>query len=285
IDDFPNRVHLLSADGAFDGVLRLPGSPIDEQTRPAGSWRDGTMVARTTSPSPQMLSEPHTMTAMYHRAVFAHGPGDALELNVLDTVGVFETIRLVPGWRGGAHLVRLDGRTHTALLSDGLVIADPMMFEVRFLDTGGGVRVLAHTDWTFEPITQAVKDRDRELFTGGSGEGGNPMPAQMRQQRQDIADTWTYAPHLPAFAGMRVDDADHVWLREFLPNEQTIGGFVRAPVEQARWLVMAPDGVIVGRVQLPARFAPLAVGEDFVAGVYRDEMDVEYVHSYRLTRR
>jgi hypothetical protein len=285
IDDARMRTHLLSADGAFAGGLSAAGSPIDAQTRPVGSWRDGTMAARTVSASPQMLSEPHAMTTMYHRAELVRGTGDALTLQVLDTLGVFETVRLVPGWRGTAQPIRMDGRTHAALLGDGVVVADPMTFEIRVLDTAGRLRVLSRTDWQFQPIDQAMKDRDRAQFIGMGGENGHPVPDRLRQQRQDIAETWTYAAHLPAFAAARVDDVDHVWLREFVPAEQTVGGFVSAPTEPARWLVMAPDGVIVGRVTLPGRFAPLALGEDFVAGVYRDDMDVEYVHSYRLARR
>jgi hypothetical protein len=44
------------------------------------------------------------------------------------------------------------------------------------------------------------------------------------------------------------------------------------------------NGGPLARVRLPARFDPFHIGKDFVLGVRKDELDVEHVELYRLTR-
>ena len=54
--------------------------------------------------------------------------------------------------------------------------------------------------------------------------------------------------------------------------------------EAARaWEVFGPDGRWVARLSAP-RLEIMEIGEGYVAGVYRDEADVEYVRVHALTR-
>ena len=52
----------------------------------------------------------------------------------------------------------------------------------------------------------------------------------------------------------------------------------------ARWLTFAPDGKLVGRFQLPDRMQVMEIGADYLLGLYRDDMEVEYLRLYDLTR-
>ena len=48
--------------------------------------------------------------------------------------------------------------------------------------------------------------------------------------------------------------------------------------------MFSPEGALVGQVELPTRFTPLAIGEDHLLGVLRDDLDVERVVRIPLTR-
>ncbi len=60
--------------------------------------------------------------------------------------------------------------------------------------------------------------------------------------------------------------------------------FNPSPSRPRRWTVFSRDGVWLGEVEMPARFVVMDIGEDYVAGVMRDELDVEYVHVYALRK-
>jgi hypothetical protein len=50
------------------------------------------------------------------------------------------------------------------------------------------------------------------------------------------------------------------------------------------WTIFDPDGTLAGRITLPERFNPTEIGVDYILGLGWDEMNVEYVRMYGLTR-
>ena len=48
--------------------------------------------------------------------------------------------------------------------------------------------------------------------------------------------------------------------------------------------MLGPGGAWLGGVEIPAGFAVMEIGMDFVLGVYRDELDVEHPQMLRLYR-
>ena len=48
--------------------------------------------------------------------------------------------------------------------------------------------------------------------------------------------------------------------------------------------VFDPEGHLVGRIEVPADVEILEIGPDYLLALYKDPMDVEYVHMYDLTR-
>jgi hypothetical protein len=50
------------------------------------------------------------------------------------------------------------------------------------------------------------------------------------------------------------------------------------------WLVVDAVGGVHARVSTPADLLVTEIGEDYVVGLWRDEMEVEFVHAYRLER-
>jgi hypothetical protein len=283
IDDARTRLHIMH-DGAFLGFLE-GDSPVGERTELTGVLGDGTPVAITLPAFPQRISEPQTLARSFHRATLLREGERGFRLQVRDTIGTWDETRYVPGWNESTTAIRFDGRRLFALQGDGLVVADPMKFEFQFVSPDGELRTVARAEWTPRPITEADIARERDAYINQGGEGGSEVSPQLLRQRTDIADSWRFADHMPGFSELMVDRLDHVWVREYVPSEPTVGLWVRAPVDPVRWLIFAPDGALVARVETPARFRPSVIGEDFIAGLYYDAFEVEHVHSYPLRRR
>jgi hypothetical protein len=71
-----------------------------------------------------------------------------------------------------------------------------------------------------------------------------------------------------------VDAIGNLWAAEY----------VRYPDPPTVWTVFAMDGELLGEVHMPHGFQPLHIGKDWMIGVGRDELDVEYVRLYRIER-
>jgi hypothetical protein len=82
---------------------------------------------------------------------------------------------------------------------------------------------------------------------------------------------------------MLVDRTGAVWLQTYRPRDMRASWTPTFP-EPDVWQVYDHDGVWLGLVELPARFYPQEIGDDYVLGVWRDDTDVEYVRLYQLRK-
>ena len=91
------------------------------------------------------------------------------------------------------------------------------------------------------------------------------------------------APRLPVLRSVHVDGAGHLWLQPYY-----VAGAEPLPFE-----ILAPDGTWLGSVSLPPGLvraftqyqAPyMEIGDDHVLGVWTDELDVQYVRMYRISK-
>ena len=84
------------------------------------------------------------------------------------------------------------------------------------------------------------------------------------------------AEHYPAFASVMSDVVDHLWVREYeVPGEERPGSL---------WTVFDAEGWVLGFVEMPEGLEVFEIGEDYILGHYRDELDVEYVQVWPLER-
>lgn len=91
------------------------------------------------------------------------------------------------------------------------------------------------------------------------------------------------APRLPVLRSIHVDGTGHLWLQPYY-----VAGAEPPPFE-----IHAPDGTWLGSVTLPPGLhrafiqyqAPyMEIGDDYVLGVWTDELDVQYVRMYRIDK-
>ena len=84
------------------------------------------------------------------------------------------------------------------------------------------------------------------------------------------------AEHYPAFASVMSDALDHLWVREYeVPGEERPGSL---------WTVFDAEGRVQGLVEMPAGLVIYEIGEDYILGKLRDELDIEYVQVWPLER-
>ena len=91
------------------------------------------------------------------------------------------------------------------------------------------------------------------------------------------------APVLPVLRSIHVDATGHLWLAPYY-----VAGADPPPFE-----IHAPDGTWLGSVSVPPGLqrafiqyqAPyMEIGEDYILGVWTDDLDVQYVRMYRITK-
>jgi hypothetical protein len=56
------------------------------------------------------------------------------------------------------------------------------------------------------------------------------------------------------------------------------------PAQPVEWILFDPAGRARGSIKTPPGLEVHRIGEDFLLGVWKDDLDVEYVKRYRLRR-
>jgi len=85
-------------------------------------------------------------------------------------------------------------------------------------------------------------------------------------------DEMAVPPTRPAYGTLMVDAPGNLWA----------GEYARYPAPPRTWTVFSATGELMGEVTVPERFKVLQIGADWIIGVGRDELDVEYVMLYAL---
>jgi len=121
-----------------------------------------------------------------------------------------------------------------------------------------------------EPIPVTPADGERHIESVVERVGSLDQAAGIRGQLGSLPLPDAFPPH----GGLIADGMDHLWVEDFQ----------RPGHENRSWNIFDPEGALVGRITLPERFDPTEIGTDYVLGLGWDEMNVEYVRMYDLTR-
>lgn len=95
---------------------------------------------------------------------------------------------------------------------------------------------------------------------------------EVRRQRLKIIDATPFPDSMPAHGDLRVDARGYVWVEDYRPFADT------AP----RWQVFDGRGHWLGAVEMPADLRVLEIGEEYVLGRWKDELDVDHIRLHRL---
>jgi hypothetical protein len=164
-------------------------------------------------------------------------------------------------------------------------------FEVAMRDSTGALRRIVRVMEPDRPLTAADIDRYRAFVFAEFR--GNPTE---RRQMADDLDGSKLPGTLPAFAELAIDRTGNLWVRRY-DHFDAVQFFNDAPVPGTRewrtkvlpdeprtWTVLDPEGRLLGDVQTPAGFIVHEIGDDWMIGVWRDALDVEYIRLYAIIK-
>lgn len=79
---------------------------------------------------------------------------------------------------------------------------------------------------------------------------------------------------MPAFQSVATQKGGRLWVETYQPDNAGLG--------ETLWDVFDEQGALEAQATLPAGFRPHEIGLDYLLGVWKDELGVEYVQLYDL---
>jgi hypothetical protein len=158
--------------------------------------------------------------------------------------------------------------SRAAVGPDDFYIGNSEAYEIFAFGPSGRLERIIRLDRPLTPVTQRDVDRLKSEEIAD---------ADSENEERTIETFFASVPvpeHMPAFGRFAVDVLGYLWVSEYK------GPFVEEP----EWTIFDPEGRIVGRVRMPAGTGILEIGQDYVLGRFTDELDVEYVQLWPLTR-
>jgi hypothetical protein len=263
VDYRPWRYQFFLTDGSF--IRSVEPQPMYVNT-PASFSRlaDGTYIH---------AEEVHGLEGPGFQPVNVHVVRHAVDGTLLDSLGVY------PGGRQGwlSQELRLRGSplfeagTRITASSDRIFAGYAVRSEVEVRSAEW--RLLSLIRWRDEDRKISSDEieayRKKQLATATS-------PEMMRFVEPLIAESRPVADEFPAFGSIVVARSGELWIRQYRRPTHT-GAY--------RWWVFDSDGEFLCHGTTPEVFGDFGlweIGEDYVLGMARDEMEVEHVRKYAL---
>lgn len=249
------------------------------------SWldpSDGSLRSRTLGPEPPVLSPVGALpdgSFVLKQLWGAQGVASATRAGLrrdpvayvrFDTSGaLLDTIALVPGREVVISLEGARGVMSTppfgrsslgAIRSGQVLIGSQDRFELEERRPEGTLTGILRLPGRDLRVTEEDVQRYAELLRSRAPPGGR---ARVERELADLQ-----VPELrPAYAELLVDSSGNLW----------IGGWEADGGPATAWTVLDPDGSWLVDVRAPPGLRLHDIGEDWVVGVARDELDVERV--------
>lgn len=166
------------------------------------------------------------------------------------------------------------GRQLVTGLWGGLVVVSPTSrYEIKaFREDGALARIVRRGH-----VPRAPTEADREPYVEDQMihilETPN-LPDFMVEEARRSFGSAPFAATFPAFSSVMGDVAGNLWVEEY--------EFPREDWPTRLWTVFDPEGRVLGFVETPDGLEIYEIGEDYILGHTRDDLDVEYVQVWRL---
>lgn len=251
------RLTIIGAGGELRGTERHIPASGDPPPNPYGIFASGALLATfprsITPPSPGALLADTIDMWWYDRATQRR--------RVLATAAGPIWI-----WTGRLQLpVPFTANPLRAVAGNHLAVAYGSRPEVVVHDSMAAVTARYVLPWP----AQAVSDGDVERLLDFWVANGYHNEAVWAEWLEHMP----VPEEKPAFDRLVVSRNGEIWVRRFL---------IDPGAGAATWDVLHRDGSWLGSIAIPAGLDISAIGDDRLAGIFRDEEGVEYVHIYRL---
>ena len=155
---------------------------------------------------------------------------------------------------------------------DVIVVSPTTRYEIKAFARDGSLARIVRCDHALRTPTTAHVERYIEEAVSRIPVAESQASASARRRYQSAP----VAEYLPAFASVMADALHHLWVEEFEPPGEEQPGVL--------WTIFDPGGRVLGFVETPEDLEIYEIGEDYILGRTRDELDVEYVQLWSLDR-
>lgn len=149
-----------------------------------------------------------------------------------------------------------------AAWGDLVAIGDQASYEIKAFAADGSLVRIVRRDGDLEKPTRADLDA---YWERRYADLPDDRRANSLREAKDVGLVDAY----PAFSRIVADRVGNLWVREY-----------RSRV----WTVFDREGGVQGLIEIPPRFGVFEIGEDYLLGLVRDELGVEYVQLWALDR-
>lgn len=268
VDAPQHRLTLVHPDQGFMGLARV-SNDVGGWLYPSGTFANGQVVfggafdMRRIGELKNGMNRAHTFyrsCRLDGSLAVDFGDKDGTEFFIKDLEGSDQDARpaLIPFAKGPLATVS----------PDYFFFSDRDGYEIEAYEPSGRMARLIRLEG--DPVS--VTPADGERYVEGEVEDTED-PEQATAMRAYLS-ALPLPEFFPSHGPMLADREGYLWVEDYQPPSAP------APL----WSVFDPAGALVARITLPDRFQPLEIGADYLLGVGRDEMDVEYVQMYPLSR-
>lgn len=162
-----------------------------------------------------------------------------------------------------------DRRTFVATSGDRVYVGDNSSPEIAVYDALGRRRFSVRTSPGMRPISTSTRRRAIAARLDLRGIQGPQREIEARAQ-----DAMITHKEMPSYSAIVLSEEGLLWVREYA---ETVA-------DAERWRVYNDSGSEIGVVVMPQGFSMHSAGGSFVAGVWKDQADVEHARVYRIRR-
>lgn len=155
-------------------------------------------------------------------------------------------------------------------------------YRVGVYSSDGTLERIVTMPFELKPVSDTDKDGVMGYLEKTWSDAG--VPAQMMPQLKNMVH---FAEYLPAFSFISSGPNGTIWVQHVQPaselSEEELESYDLLQDSGAPdWDVFDSEGRFLGVVSMPPRFAPRLFRGDMIYGVWRDELDVQYVVRLRI---
>lgn len=266
------RINRFAPDGTSLGSFRIDlqqGIPILFQGTEDGLLAQ--QVRQFSLPGQPVIENPQDV-------IRTMAPDGAI-LDTLLTFASGETFRL----SGGAPQFKFYSAEPAWDISDDrLLFAVNDDYRIDVYTLAGDLTRVIEKPFERKPVAERDKEALMKFLENTWANAGVPAQA-IAQLKQNVS----YGEFFPAFATIVAGTAETTWVQHVQAASELSDEEYEAwnPIEDtgaATWDVFDSQGRCLGVVTMPRRFAPRVFRGDEIYGVWRDELDVQYVVKLRI---
>jgi hypothetical protein len=148
---------------------------------------------------------------------------------------------------------------------------DSKAFDIHAFDRDGTLSHIVRMATEPKPVTEEMKAAYRASYI--ERVSADPRAAANMERYERMMAELAWAPTLPAWRQLAGDEAGNLWVSDYSAYAVT-----------ADWKVFTPDGRWLTNVRLPDGIRVLELGDDYLLGLWLDELDIEHVRMYEIVK-